>query len=197
MSDINLNGKSVLEIGAGDIRHLKYWKGNPAKYVLADVSADMMSYAAKCLKDAAISASELLVKRNEPLDLPDDSIDYIVSFYSLEHLYPLRPYLEDMKRVLKPGGTLIGAIPAEGGLAWGGGAHAHISAVVQEKYPSRSRQDYLLGASQLCRSRYCRAGPTIPATISRSLATAMAASARCQSYYSLSLPQIGSVNEFG
>lgn len=75
MSDITLNGKSVLEIGAGDIRHMKHWKGKPAEYVLADVSSDMMAYAAKCLKDASVSASELLVKRNEPLDLAENSVD--------------------------------------------------------------------------------------------------------------------------
>lgn len=31
-------GKRVLEIGAGDIRHLRHWRGMPAEYLLADVS---------------------------------------------------------------------------------------------------------------------------------------------------------------
>jgi SAM-dependent methyltransferase len=46
-------------------------------------------------------------------------VDVVVSFYSLEHLYPLAPYLRELHRVLRPGGVLVGAIPAEGGLAWG------------------------------------------------------------------------------
>jgi SAM-dependent methyltransferase len=33
----------------------------------------------------------------------------------------LAPYLDEMLRVLKSGGRLVGAIPAEGGLAWGTG----------------------------------------------------------------------------
>ena len=48
-----------------------------------------------------------------------DGKDYQVTFYSLEHLYPFSEHLKDMLRVLKPGGKIVGAIPAEGGLAWG------------------------------------------------------------------------------
>jgi SAM-dependent methyltransferase len=51
----------------------------------------------------------------------DGSIDVVVSFYSLEHLYPLEPHVREIRRVLKPGGVLVGAVPAEGGLAWGAG----------------------------------------------------------------------------
>ena len=121
MSGIDLTGKRVLEIGAGDIRHMPHWRGQPAEYLLADISADMMHFACKRLAEAGVSYKSLLVERHQPLPIDDASVDVIVSFYSLEHLYPLRPYLDEMFRVLKPGGTLIGAIPAEGGLAWGGG----------------------------------------------------------------------------
>jgi SAM-dependent methyltransferase len=121
MSAIDLTDKQVLEIGAGDIRHLQYLQGKPSEYVLADVSSEMMAFAQQKLTDKAIAHRSILLKRNQPLPLADESVDVIVSFYSLEHLYPLQPYLQDMHRVLRPGGILIGAIPAEGGLAWGGG----------------------------------------------------------------------------
>jgi SAM-dependent methyltransferase len=121
MSAIDLTGKRVLEIGAGDIRHMPYWRGQPTEYLLADVSTDMMDFARKRLTEADIPHRTLHVERQQPLALADASLDVIVSFYSLEHLHPLRPYLDEMLRVLKPGGTLIGAIPAEGGLAWGVG----------------------------------------------------------------------------
>ena len=49
MADIDLTGKTVLEIGAGDIRHLSYWAGGrPAKYLLADISPDMMKLPSAC-----------------------------------------------------------------------------------------------------------------------------------------------------
>jgi SAM-dependent methyltransferase len=121
MSSIDLAGKRVLEIGAGDIRHMRFWHGEPAEYLLADISADMMALAKRRMEERGISYSTLPVVRNQPLALGDASVDVIVSFYSLEHLYPLRPYLDEFKRLLKPGGHLVGAIPAEGGLAWGGG----------------------------------------------------------------------------
>lgn len=121
MSAMDLSGKRVLEVGAGDIRHLQYLKGKPREYILADIREEMTVLAKKKLAEKDISSSTVLVERNQPLPLAEESIDVIVSFYSLEHLYPLRPYLQDMYRVLKPGGILIGAIPAEGGLAWGGG----------------------------------------------------------------------------
>jgi ubiquinone/menaquinone biosynthesis C-methylase UbiE len=121
MSNIDLTDKRVLEIGAGDIRHMKFWRGVPAEYLLADISEQMMALAQKRMQASGIPYRTLSVSRNQPLALEDASVDVIVSFYSLEHLYPLRPYLEEFNRLLKPGGCLIGAIPAEGGLAWGGG----------------------------------------------------------------------------
>ena len=121
MSSIDLTGKRVLEIGAGDIRHIKYWQGTPAEYLLADISPEMMAFAKKRLEERGIAYRCLPVARNQTLALADASVDVIVSFYSLEHLYPLRPYFDEFKRLLKPGGCLIGAIPTEGGLAWGGG----------------------------------------------------------------------------
>lgn len=120
MSKLNLTGKTVLEIGAGDIRHIVHWHGKPKEYILADVHQQMMQKAQARLEENDVPYRSVLLEREQPLPLQDASVDMIVSFYSLEHLYPLRPYLDEMHRVLKPGGILIGAIPAEGGLAWGG-----------------------------------------------------------------------------
>jgi SAM-dependent methyltransferase len=60
-----------------------------------------------------------VVEAGERLPLGDASVDVVVAFYSLEHIYPLVPQLRQFARVLTPGGILIGAIPTEGGLAWG------------------------------------------------------------------------------
>lgn len=121
MSGLDMTGKTVLEVGAGDIRHIVYWQGKPKEYILADVHQGMMQKAQARLEENAVPYRAVLLEREQPLPLKDASVDAIVTFYSLEHLYPLRPYLEELHRVLKPGGTLIGAIPAEGGLAWGAG----------------------------------------------------------------------------
>ncbi len=119
MSKVDLKDKKILEIGAGDIRHMNYWENHPKKYIIADVSKDMMQFAVRKLNINSIPYEQIFLKRNQSLPLKDNSIDVIVSFYSLEHLYPIDLFLSDFKRVLKRGGLLVGAIPAEGGLAWG------------------------------------------------------------------------------
>lgn len=121
MSAIDLSGRRVLEIGPGDIRHVPFWRGRPSEYLIADIQQGMLEHAARRLQAAGVPFRSMLVSRGEPLPLDDATVDVVVSFYSLEHLYPLQPQLSEIARVLRPGGTLIGAIPAEGGLAWGAG----------------------------------------------------------------------------
>jgi len=197
MSTIDLTGKRVLEIGAGDIRHMEYWQGTPAEYLLADISPEMMAFAQKRLDEHGVTYRCLPVARNQPLALEDASVDVIVSFYSLEHLYPLRPYLDEFKRLLKPGGCLIGAIPAEGGLAWGGGANAHLASLVQAQHHHRPRQDHLLGTPQLRRSHSGRTRSGVPAPSRGLLAATLVARARPQSDHKALLPQASGVMRGG
>ena len=119
ISNIDFKRKTIFELGAGDIRHFKYWNTNPDKYILADVSSDMMNIAEQKLQKNKIPNEALLLERKEKIPLEDNSVDVIISFYSLEHLYPIQDYLTELHRILKPGGEFIGAIPTEGGLAWG------------------------------------------------------------------------------
>jgi len=119
MSKIDLEGKIILEIGAGDIRHMRHWIKMPKKYIVADIRESMMSLAIKKLSDRGVNNQKLIVNNKNFLNVKSESVDIVVSFYSLEHLYPLENYLSELERILKPGGYLIGAIPTEGGFAWG------------------------------------------------------------------------------
>lgn len=123
MRRIDLTGQQVLEVGPGDINHIGCWRGTPARYVIADIQQAMLDLASERLSAGGIPHECRLVERSDLGVLPfeDGQFDVVVSFYSLEHLYPLAPYVDGMLRVLKPGGALIGAIPAEGGLGWGMG----------------------------------------------------------------------------
>jgi len=91
---IDLTGKRVLEIGPGSLNHIPNWRGQPASYALVDIEPECLDRGAERLREHGVPVT-------------------------LEHLYPLSSYLGEFLRVLKSGGVLIGAIPAEGGLAWG------------------------------------------------------------------------------
>lgn len=120
MSRIDMSGKKVLEIGPGDINHIDNWKAKPANYVIADINKNMLEKSASKLKEKGVGYSSSFLVRNETGNLPfaNEEFDIIISFYSLEHFYPLNSYLSNILRVLKPGGKLVGAIPCEGGIAW-------------------------------------------------------------------------------
>ncbi|MFT3892214.1 MAG: class I SAM-dependent methyltransferase [Anaerolineales bacterium] len=120
MQEIDLMGKHVMEIGPGSLPHIRYWKGQPQQYTLVDIQQNILDLAGSILKERSIQVNSHRVESPQ-LPIPSEQIDVLISFYSLEHLYPLDNYISELERVLKPGGVLIGAIPAEGGLAWGVG----------------------------------------------------------------------------
>jgi len=122
LEEIDFSGKRILEIGPGDIRHLSYWKKKPEEYVIADIQQAMLERSSGILSEHGIPHKSILLQLADS-DLPfdDASFDSVVSFYALEHISSLEPFLIEVKRVLRRDGVFVGAIPAEGGLAWGGG----------------------------------------------------------------------------
>lgn len=121
-----LDGKTVLEIGPGTLEHLSFANGKPEKYLVVDVNKTFLDIATAKLTEAGIPSEAIVTSRDTvALPLPTASVDTVISFYSLEHLHPLSRHLDEMGRVLKPGGEVVGAIPAEGGLAWGSAGFVH------------------------------------------------------------------------
>ena len=122
MRKVALDGRRVLEIGPGDIRHHVHWQGRPVSYTLFDVSEQMLAKGVDNLAALGIDAQAVLWERaSHQWPFEDHAFDVIVSFYSFEHMYPFAPVLANLQRLLAPGGVLAGAIPCEGGLAWGMG----------------------------------------------------------------------------
>jgi SAM-dependent methyltransferase len=121
LKEINLSGKKILEVGPGDIAYLKYIKySKDSHFDLVDINTDMLDKSSKKLSDLGINFRSIVVEKNaNNLPFMAEEYDVIMSFYALEHIYPLEPYILELKRLLKPGGVIIGAIPCEGGLAWG------------------------------------------------------------------------------
>jgi len=121
MKEIDLSNKVVLEVGPGSIEHLDYNKTKANKYILADINKDFLDISSKRLKQYGIKNIETIQVEGLEIELDNNSIDIIITFHQLEHIYELDTYLQELKRVLKPNGILIGAVPTEGGIAWGTG----------------------------------------------------------------------------
>jgi ubiquinone/menaquinone biosynthesis C-methylase UbiE len=122
LSKLNLTNKTVLEIGPGDLPHVNNWKGRPDSYYIADIREEFLKQSRKKLDDLSITNRSFLLEQPK-IPLNNGSIDLIIGFYVLEHLNPLKDYLNEFLRILKPDGFLIGGIPTEGGLAWGLGRY--------------------------------------------------------------------------
>lgn len=124
LEHFDLDEKKVLEIGPGSLTHLEYWQGKPTEFVAVDIDRQFLRSAEKTLSAAGVPYETRLSDRSSSsIPARDEEFDVLMTFFSLEHLYPLELYLDEMFRVLKPGGSIVGAIPLEGGLAWGAGRY--------------------------------------------------------------------------
>jgi SAM-dependent methyltransferase len=120
LKGINLQDAKVAEIGPGGGYHFSFFQGKPASYTAFDVNPIFLADAEKACQERDIAFAGHKVEAYSPkLALPSASQDFVISFYSLEHLHPLETWLDEVFRILKPGGQLVGAIPSEGGVAWG------------------------------------------------------------------------------
>ena len=95
----------VLEIGAGTGRNLEYY---PAGIQLMgiDVSPRMIAIARERAQAAGREA-DLRVGDAQALDIPDESVDTVISTLSLCSIPDDRKAVSEVKRVLRPGGRFI------------------------------------------------------------------------------------------
>ena len=94
-------GKSVLDFGAGTGDFLKVCKNNSWAVLGIEPSEDARENAAK----KGIHLKESL------LDITNQKFDKITLWHVLEHVENLKSTIETLKRLLKPGGRIIVAVP--------------------------------------------------------------------------------------
>jgi len=134
MEQIDLTNKIVLEVGPGRIDHLDYNQSKPKKYILADINKDFLKMSKNRLREYGISNSDIIKVQGTSIPIEDNSVDILVTFHQLEHIYELEKYLQELKRILKQNGILIGAVPAEGGASLGIWKIPNIQTLCEEKY---------------------------------------------------------------
>ncbi|MDD5091943.1 MAG: class I SAM-dependent methyltransferase [Candidatus Wallbacteria bacterium] len=123
VNNLDLSGKTILEIGPGIVEHWDYNQTRPAEYYIVDVSREALSIARESLKKYGIYNARELLSDGKSIPLEDHSVDMVLTFNQLEHVADLPRYVHEIRRVLKKGGLLIGSVPTEGSLAWGIGRY--------------------------------------------------------------------------
>ena len=120
IKELDFQNKTVLELGPGQLPHLTYWKNHPNNFIAIDTNLEFLNITKNKLgKICKIKQ----IKTGDSLPVKSNSVDIILTFYSLEHIFDLKMMLKEFLRVLKKDGILVGAIPNEGGLAWGLGRY--------------------------------------------------------------------------
>ena len=97
----------VLEIGAGTGANLPHYPAGLARLLLAEPEPAMRRrLAAKLAGSGRGAAGTLLEQAAERLPLADDSVDHVVSTLVLCSVEDLHASLGEIRRVLRPGGSL-------------------------------------------------------------------------------------------
>ena len=102
-------GKRVLDLGCGTGYGANYLAANKADLVIGvDINQEAITYAR-----SHYQAANLIYLRHDCLKigLSRAAVDVVVSFEVIEHIEDWQTYLAEIKRVLKPGGYLIGSTP--------------------------------------------------------------------------------------
>ncbi|UJL71515.1 glycosyltransferase [Agrobacterium vitis] len=101
-------GKAVLDIASGE-GYCSAILAQVAQSVTGvDISSEAVDYA-----NREYARENLVYKCGSALDIPvdDHSVDVVVSFETIEHFTGHQRFLDEIKRVLKPGGLLIVSTP--------------------------------------------------------------------------------------
>ena len=84
-------GSTVVDVGCGDMPYRPLFENVGANYVGCDL----------------VEGADVLIESGTPIPLEDGLADCVVSFQVLEHVWDLDWYLNECRRLLKPGGWLL------------------------------------------------------------------------------------------
>ena len=98
-----VTGRRVLDAGCGAGRHSAWLAEQGADVVGLDASPEMLVRARARVPSGTFAVADL----SEPLALEDGAFDVVVASLVLHYLQDWGPTLRELRRVLRPGGTLV------------------------------------------------------------------------------------------
>lgn len=123
-------GVSTLEIGAGSGAHLHYEDLSNQKYTAIELRPEL----AGKIRAAHPGVNVVTGDCQQRLPFDDSSFDRALAIHVLEHLPDLPRALDEIKRLLKPGGSFCAMIPCEGGLAYRMARNISARRVFEKRY---------------------------------------------------------------
>jgi SAM-dependent methyltransferase len=120
----------TLEIGAGLGAHLRFENLPAQEYWALELRPEL----ARALAEKFPGVQAIAGDCQQRIDLPDHSVDRALAIHVLEHLPNLPAALLEIKRVLKPGGTLCAMIPCDPGLAYSLARNLSARRIFEKRY---------------------------------------------------------------
>jgi SAM-dependent methyltransferase len=120
----------TLEIGAGLGAHMEFESPSGQNYVALELRGEM----ADVMREKYPEAEAVVGDVEEGLPFEDDSFDRVIAIHVLEHLRNLPAALDEISRVLRPGGRLAIVIPCEGGLLYALGRRFTAQRIFEKRY---------------------------------------------------------------
>jgi GT2 family glycosyltransferase/SAM-dependent methyltransferase len=101
-------GKDVLDIASGEGYGSAYLAKVARSVVGVEINPESVAHASE---NYSSSSLRFILGDARTIPLLDESVDLVVSFETLEHLYEQEDFLSEVKRVLRPNGVLILSTP--------------------------------------------------------------------------------------
>ncbi|HEX5416779.1 MAG TPA: class I SAM-dependent methyltransferase [Chloroflexota bacterium] len=133
----------TLEVGAGLGEHLAHEDLSFQEYTALELRATMAERIKQRYPDVRVLVGDV----QERLAAEDGYFDRIVAVHVLDHLPDLPAALQEIRRVLKPGGHLAAVIPCEGGIAYGIGRDLTSRRLFETRY--RCSYDWFIRAEHV------------------------------------------------
>jgi 2-polyprenyl-6-hydroxyphenyl methylase/3-demethylubiquinone-9 3-methyltransferase len=103
-------GATVLDLGCGAGEFSAALAKKGAHPIAVDVAAEALRRAAGRLPDGDLR----LWRAGEPLPVDDSAVDVVWAGEVIEHVADVAPWLSEVRRALRPGGTLLLSTPHHG-----------------------------------------------------------------------------------
>jgi ubiquinone/menaquinone biosynthesis C-methylase UbiE len=116
-----VSGKTVLDIASGSGYGTNMLAKAAKKIYGVDIDKEAIAYAQE---NYGTKNTEFLVGDGEKIPLDDQSVDVVTTFETIEHIEDYNKFLDEVDRVLKPGGTVLVSTPND--LEYPEGNHFHL-----------------------------------------------------------------------